>query len=76
MIRQAAIITPQPAKLRTFEIEGQPVRLIETDDGKRTWLCDCTQFQERAARHPEGFCVHTAVAIWRCIEDRSVQIRC
>jgi hypothetical protein len=28
---------------------------------------------ERATRHPEGFCGHTAVAIWRCIEDGSLE---
>src|SRR5215469_1265060 len=39
-----------PAKVRTLDIEGQIVRCIETDDGKRTWLCECADFQERAAR--------------------------
>jgi len=38
---------PRRAKALTFEIEGQPVRCIETDDGKRTWLCECVDFQER-----------------------------
>src|SRR5947208_7695092 len=33
---------------------GLPVRCIETDDGKRLWLCECAKFQERAARHVEG----------------------
>lgn len=64
-----------PAKVRTLDIEGQPVRCIETDDGKRLWLCDCPKFKERAARHPEGFCGHTAVAIMRCIEDGSIEVR-
>ena len=52
-------------------IEGQSVRCIETADGKRVWLCDCPKFKERATQHPEGFCAHTAVAIWRSIEDSS-----
>jgi hypothetical protein len=64
-----------PAKVRTLDIEGQPVRCIETADGKRVWLCDCEKFKERAARNPEGFCGHTAVAIWRCIEDGSIEVR-
>lgn len=64
--------TPLPARARTIDIEGQPVRLIEAD-GRRTWLCDCPLFQERAARHPESFCAHTAVAIMRCIQDGSVE---
>jgi hypothetical protein len=29
---------PRRAKALTFEIEGQPVRCIETDDDKRTWF--------------------------------------
>ena len=53
---------PRPASVRTFDIEGQSVRCIETEDG-RVWLCECQSFQERATRHPEGFCAHTAVAI-------------
>jgi hypothetical protein len=64
-----AVNQPRPATERTFDIEGQPVRCIETADSKRVWLCECPKFQERAARHPEGFCAHTAVAIWRCIDD-------
>ena len=58
----------RPANVHTFDIEGQVVRCIETEDGKRTWLCECTDFQERAARHPEGFCAHTAVVIMRYVE--------
>ena len=66
---------PTPAKVRTLDIEGQPVRCIEEPGGKRTWVCDCPKFKERAARHPEGFCGHTAVAIWRRIEDGSIEGR-
>ena len=65
---------PLPATLRTLDIEGQPVRCIQTD-GARVWLCECPSFKERATRHPEGFCAHTAVAIMRCIEDGSIEIR-
>ena len=65
---------PLPAKVRTLDIEGQPVRCIETADGNRTWLCDCEKFKERATRHPEGFCGHTAIAIMRCIEDGSITV--
>ncbi|HVN43676.1 MAG TPA: hypothetical protein VMT66_00370 [Steroidobacteraceae bacterium] len=64
----------KPAKVRTFDVEGQPVRCVETDDGHRVWLCDCDKFKERAAKHPEGFCGHTVVAIARCIEDGSIEI--
>jgi hypothetical protein len=63
----------KPAKVRTFDVEGRPVRCIETDDGRRLWLCDCPKFQKRATRHPEGFCAHTAVAIMRCIEGGSIE---
>ncbi len=65
---------PTPAKVRTFDVEGQPVRCIETADRKRTWLCDCEKFKERATRHPEGFCGHTSVAILRWIEDGSIEV--
>jgi hypothetical protein len=65
---------PLPATVRTLDIEGQPVRCIETD-GRRVWLCDCQSFQERATQHPEGFCAHTAVAIMRCVQDGSIEIR-
>jgi hypothetical protein len=65
---------PHPAKVQTFDIEGQTVRCIETD-GKRLWLCECPFFQERATRHPEGCCARTAVAIMRCIQDGSIEIR-
>lgn len=51
------------------------VRCFETDGGERTWLCECADFQERAARHPEGFCGHTALAIWRWMEDGSIEVR-
>ena len=60
----------QPANVRTFDIEGQRVRCIQTDGG-RVWLCECPSFQERATRHKDGFCAHTAVAIMRCIQDGS-----
>jgi hypothetical protein len=65
---------PLPATMRTLDIEGQRVRCIETD-GRRVWLCKCPSFQERATRHPEGFCAHTAVAVMRCIQDGSIEIR-
>lgn len=64
---------PMPAKSRMFDIEGQQVRLIETE-GHRAWLCECPSFKKRALRHTEGFCAHTAVVIMRCIQDRSVEI--
>jgi hypothetical protein len=63
----------RPATVKTFDIEGHPVRCVETD-GRRVWLCDCPSFEGRAARHPEAFCAHTAVAIMRCIEDGSIEI--
>jgi hypothetical protein len=63
-----------PAKVRTFDLEGQSVRCIETADGKRVWLCECASFKERAVQQPEGFCAHTAVALCRCIEDGSIKI--
>jgi hypothetical protein len=65
----------EPAKVRMFDIEGQTVRCIETDDGRRLWLCDYPSFQERAELNTEGFCAHTAVAIWRCIADGSIETR-
>jgi len=68
-------LPPQPARVQTFDIEGQPVRLIETDDGKRLWLCTCPKFEERATRHPEGFSGHTAVAVFRCMQDEAFEIR-
>jgi hypothetical protein len=63
-----------PAKVQTFDIEGQTVRCIEAD-GRTLWLCECPSFKERATRHPEGFCPHTAVAIMRCVQDGSIEIR-
>ncbi len=65
---------PRPAKVRTFDIEGQRVRCVETDGGRRVWLCECPSFKERATRHPEGFCAHTAVAIMQCVQDGSIEI--
>jgi hypothetical protein len=64
--------TPLPAKVRTFDVEGQPMRLIEVD-GRRVWLCECASFKERATRHSESFCAHTAVAIMRCIHEGPIQ---
>ena len=55
-----------------LDIEGQPVSCIETEDSKRVWQCDCAKLKARATRHPEGFCAHTAVTVWRCIEDGSI----
>lgn len=34
---------------RTFDIEGQSVRCIETD-GHRTWICECPSFKQRATQ--------------------------
>jgi hypothetical protein len=64
--------TPLPAKVRAIDIQGQPVRLIETE-GRGVWLCDCASFQARAKQSSESFCGHTAVAITRCIEDGSLE---
>lgn len=64
---------PRPANVRMFDIEGQSVRCIEAG-GKRVWLCECPEFQQRAPRHPDGICAQTAVAIMRCIEDGSSTI--
>jgi len=66
---------PQPTKVRTFDVEGQRVSCVEADDGHRVWLCECASFKERATRHPEGFCAHTAIAIMQCIQDGSIQVR-
>ena len=63
------------ARARTLDVEGTPVKCFEMADGTRIWLCECAEFQKRAARHPEGFCSHTAVAIMRCIEDGSIEAR-
>ena len=63
----------RPARVRTLDVEGTPVRCFEMADGTRIWLCDCSAFQERAPRHPEGLCAHTAVAIMRCIETGSIE---
>jgi hypothetical protein len=67
---------PRPAKTKTFDVEGQPVRCIETADGKRVWLCDCDSFKARAARHPErdSNCGHVVVAIERCIRDGAIVV--
>jgi hypothetical protein len=62
-------------RARTIDVEGTSVKCLEMADGTRIWLCECAQFQERAARHPEGFCGHTAVAIMRCTEDGSIEVR-
>jgi hypothetical protein len=51
----------------TIDVEGTAVRCFEMADGTRIWLCHCSEFTERAASYPEGFCAHTAVAIARCI---------
>src|SRR2546430_1340730 len=40
----------RPAKVCTLDVEGQSVRCIGTDGGKRLWLCDCAKFKERAPR--------------------------
>ena len=66
---------PRPANVRTFDIEGQPVRCIEESSGKRVWLCDCPKFKERSTRHLESFCGQTAVAIMRCIQDGAIEVR-
>ena len=66
---------PLPATVSTLNVEGQAVRVIETDDGTRLWLCDCAKFKERATRHPEGFCDHTAVAELRCMQAELFEIR-
>lgn len=68
-------LQPLPARVRVFDLEGVPVRCVESDDGERTWLCDCDAFRDRAARHSEGFSAHTAMAIMRCIGDGSTEVR-
>lgn len=67
-------LPPRPAQVRTFDIEGQPVGCVETEDGERLWLCDCESFRDRAARLPEGFCAHTAAAIMRRLADWPSQV--
>lgn len=67
-------LQPLPSRVRVFDVEGTPVRLVESDDGERTWLCECESFRDRAARLSEGFCAHTAVAIMRCIGDGSIEV--
>jgi hypothetical protein len=62
-------------RARTIDVEGTLVKCFEMADGTRIWLCECAEFQERAARHPEGLCAHTAVGITRCIEDGSIEVR-
>ena len=62
---------PPALHCRIVEVEGVPVRCIEMADGATIWLYGCERFRERATRHPEGVCEHTAVAIVWAIEDRS-----
>jgi hypothetical protein len=57
--------------LRTL-VEGQEVRCYQSD-GDRLWRCECAAFQRRLEQYGEGFCVHTAVAIMRSLEDRSIE---
>jgi len=64
-----------PTLTLTIDVEGTSVRCFEMADGTRIWLCDCSEFTERAAKYPEGFCSHTAVAIMRCSEDGSIDVR-
>jgi hypothetical protein len=68
-------IGSRATRTRIFDIEGTPVKCFEMTDGTRLWLCECAAFQERAGRHLEGFCVNTAVAIMRWIEDGSIELR-
>ncbi len=62
------------ALILTIDVEGTSVRCFEMADGTRIWLCECSEFTERAAKYPEGFCSHTAIAITRCIEDGSIEV--
>jgi len=61
--------------MRTFDIKGQTVPCIETDEGRRLWLCYSPVFRKRAEPRTAGFYAHTALAIWRCIDDGSIEIR-
>lgn len=63
------------ALVLTIDVDGTSVRCFEMADGTRIWLCECSEFAERAAQYPEGFCSHTAVAITRCIEHGSIEVR-
>jgi hypothetical protein len=63
-----------PPKVRILDIEGQTVRCVETDDGNANLASECADLQKHATRHPEGFCAHTAVAIWRSIDDGSIRV--
>jgi hypothetical protein len=75
MPRHTQMNQTRPAKIRTLNVEAQAVRSIETDDGKRLRPSDCAKFKERSARHPVGSCGHTAVAIWRSVEDGWIEAR-
>jgi hypothetical protein len=57
--------------LRTL-VEGQEVRCYQSE-GHRLWRCECVAFQRRLEQYGEGFCTHTAVAIMRSLEDRSIE---
>ena len=67
-----------PAMLRGYgggvaNPRGRPESAVLSEKGDRLWRCECAAFQRRLEQYGEGFCVHTAVAIMRSLEDRSIE---
>ena len=58
---------------RTFDIEGQTVRCVQSG-GDRLWRCECEYFEQMLMKHGEGFCPHVAVAIMEVTEDVAILI--
>jgi hypothetical protein len=58
-------VKPEPAVLGTYSFPSRTVRVLQTEDERIQWTCDCEKFRRQLAYREPLWCKHIAKAAAR-----------
>jgi hypothetical protein len=58
-------VNPEPAVLGTYSFPSRTVRVLQTEDERILWTCDCEKFRRQLAHREPLWCKHIAKAAAR-----------
>jgi hypothetical protein len=63
--------TPEPvAVIATYNFSRRSARLVQLEDGRVRWVCDCDTYQKSAYRDVPPWCKHVSKAAARRSVER------
>ena len=58
-------VNPEPEVLGTYSFPSRTVRVLQTEDERIQWTCDCDKFRRQLAYREPLWCKHIAKAAAR-----------